>query len=326
MEGYKEGSNELSLEELQIIAKAASKLGIRYFKLTGGEPLLRTDIVDIARIFRSIGYVTITTNGSLLEKYAKDLSEHVNHINVSIHSLRKEVYRKITGVDGLENVLRGVKLVKDFGVDIKINFVVLKGLNEDEIDDLIELASSLEAKLQIIELHPVGRAIDGFGKYHLPATKVIKRLLEKASSVKLRRGMHNRPILLLENGVEVEIVGPVGNYAFCSACTRIRISYDGKVIPCLNWKGPAPVDLRQLMKNAYRFEEKVEAVIQGLKLANSYRRPTYLWPLSGATSLRSFNEKNMRLPLPKRDGSFSLPGRDAKSFLKQLKSEWNPQH
>ncbi len=287
---------------VEALATAARRLGVESFKLTGGEPLLHPRIVDVVHVIRSLGMkVSITTNGYYLADYASKLAEEgVDHINVSLHSLHREVFRKITGVDALEKVVEGVKAASSLGLRVKLNFVVLRGLNEQELDKLIEFASRYAYRLQVIELHPVGKGGDVFSEYHVPDTEVIRKLAKRCSRVRVRRDLHNRPILVLDNGLEVEIVGPVGNWSFCAACTRIRAGPDGTLIPCLNWDGP-PVSVSGCM-SLPSFEDMVECVAEGLRKVNTLRRPSYL-PCIEKTPRLTRRIRSMRLGLPKPSGA-----------------------
>ncbi len=326
MEGYADvGGEELTLEEVAVVSEAARRLGIRYFKVTGGEPLVRSDIVEVVRVMYEHGgrpYVSITTNGSLLEKYAAALADYVRHVNVSLHSLRREVFRRITGVDALDAVLRGLRAARDAGMGVKINVVVLRGLNEDQLDDYVELAAELGARLQLIELHPVGSGSAVFDRYHLPSSRILEALKPRVRSVRVRHGLHARPVLVLDNGVEVEVVGPVGNYVFCSACTRMRVTYDGKVIPCLNWRGE-PVDLRAALSRARTWEDKVRAAMEAIARANALRRPNYMWPIDGSARPPR-RGRLMRLGHPRRDGRMVFTGPRAKELERSLVEEWDP--
>ncbi len=325
MEGYKRGVEELTLEEIAVIAEAASRLEIRYFKLTGGEPLLRDDIVEIVETIHEHSrkaYISVTTNGSRLKYYASKLAAYVEHVNVSLHSLRPHVFQKITGVNALNDVLEGLEEAYQHGMRIKINMVVLKGLNDNELWDFVKLAEKYNARLQLIELHPVGDGSTVFDKYHLPYVEVLEKLKPRVAKVKVRTGLHARPVLVLDNGVEVEVVGPVGNYMFCSACTRVRITYDGKVIPCLNWRGE-PLDLRAAIQKASTWEEKVKKAIEVLRKANRLRRPNFMWPLT--TNVQPPRRSRiMRLGLPKSDGRLVFTGARADRFYKLTVLEWDP--
>jgi cyclic pyranopterin phosphate synthase len=326
MEGYREGynpKNEINLEELEVLALAARKLEIKAFKITGGEPTVRDDLPAIVKLLKSYKfYVSMTTNASLLDRHIEGLAEAgLDHVNVSLHSLSDSVFEKITGRRMLQRVLANLKLVRDYGIPLKINFVLLKGLNENDIPKLVDLAASLGAKLQLIELHPVGRAVTRFKEHYLPRWRVLEKIEDRVVEIKYRVGLHNRPILILDNGVEVELVGPVGNCSFCAACTRVRVTYDFKLIPCLNWR-EEPVAVRPMLKNARNLHEKVDIVIQALRQVNRLRRPYVLCPVKGKPFTVKKTWRIARLGLPKSSGELNITGRRAQHVLKLLVEEW----
>jgi cyclic pyranopterin phosphate synthase len=326
MEGYREGyelKNEINLEEIEVLAAAARKIEVKAFKITGGEPTLRNDLAAIVKLLKSYGfYVSITTNGSLIDKHISGLADAgLDHINVSLHSLSDDVFEKITGRRMLHKVLENLKLIKDYGIPLKINFVLLKGLNENDIPKMIDLAASLGAKLQFIELHPVGRAVTKFKEHYLPRWRVLEKIEDRVVEIKYRVGLHNRPILILDNGIEVELVGPVGNCSFCAACTRIRVTYDFKLLPCLNWRGK-PVAVRPMLKDVRDLHEKINIVIQALKQVNRLRRPYVLCPVKGKPFTVKRTWRIARLGLPKSSGELNITGRRAQHVLKLLVEEW----
>ncbi|BEP17581.1 GTP 3',8-cyclase MoaA [Pyrofollis japonicus] len=326
MEGYKEShlrEIELSLEEIELLKEAADRLDIKAFKITGGEPTLREDLVDIVRILkRNNAYVSLTTNASLLHKHLPGIADAgIDHINVSLHALDEERFRKITRSSLFRRVIENLKLLKDYNIPIKINFVILRGLNEQDIPKVIDLAADLNAMVQFIELHPVGKAIKTFKNHYLPRWRIVEMLENRIISIEYRLGLHNRPIITLDNGVRVELVGPVGNYLFCAGCTRIRVTYDFKLLPCLNWRGE-PVEVRPRIANASTREEKVEKIIEAIREANSLRKPFVMYPLDAKLWKPGRKWKTMRLGLPKRDGRMMFTGKDGIKHLTKYLEEW----
>jgi len=314
---------ELSLEEIGLIKEAARRLGITAFKITGGEPTLRNDLVDIVRILKEDNsYVSITTNASLIHNHLPGLVDAgINHVNVSLHALNEASFQRITGSKMLRRVLDNLRLLRDYNIPVKINFVILRGLNEKDIPKIIDLAAELNAMVQFIELHPVGKAVKTFKEHYLPRWRVLELLEDHIVSIDYRLGLHNRPIIVLDNGVKVELVGPVGNFLFCAGCTRIRITYDFKLLPCLNWEGP-PIEVRPRLNKAAGFDEKVSVIIEAIKEANKLRRPFVMYPLGAKIPVPRGKWKTMRLGLPKSDGRLVYTGKDAKKHLKRYISEW----
>ena len=326
MEGYRESRikrEELNLEEINIIKEASRQLGISAFKITGGEPTLRDDLVDIVRILKeNKSYVSITTNASLIHKHLPGLVDAgINHVNVSLHALNEASFQRITGSKMLRRVLDNLKMLREYGVPVKINFVILRGLNENDIPRIIDLAAELNAVVQFIELHPVGKAVKTFKEHYLPRWRVLELLEDRIVSIDYRLGLHNRPIIVLDNGVKVELVGPVGNFLFCAGCTRIRITYDFKLLPCLNWEGP-PIEVRPQLRKTPHFDEKVALVVKAIKEANRLRRPFVMYPLGAKIPIPRGKWRTMRLGLPKSDGRLVYTGRSAERHLKLYISEW----
>lgn len=301
----------LAPEDYEIVAIASSRLGINSFKITGGEPLVRTDIVDVVASIRSgapSSDISMTTNGYLLSRLAHRLREAgLDRVNISIHSLRRSVYRAITGVDGLERALRGLKAAVEAGFSqIKVNAVVLTGYNEGELWDLAELAREHNAILQLIELHPVGLGARRFRRFYTPLEAFERELLDRGARVE-RRSLHNRPVYKLPDGTIVEVVRPYANPLFCAGCRRVRLLADGTLSPCLNWKGPR-VDLASRIRAASSFEEKISAAAEALVEVNRLRRPFFLWPLRDGNLASLKGPRVSRIFIPKKNPHVG-PGR-----------------
>ncbi|MCL4430421.1 MAG: GTP 3',8-cyclase MoaA [Chloroflexi bacterium] len=227
----------MTVEELVRIAKIAVDLGIARIKLTGGEPLMRADLPEIvAGISKVPGLrdLSLTTNGLLLGNgAAKKLRDcGLRRVNISLPSLNPETYRKLTG-GKLEDALAGVKaaIEADF-CPVKLNTVVLKDVNVGDVPDLIEYAGRNNIVLQLIELDPVNVGDKYYKEHHRSLDEQEAMLKEKAVSVEKRPFMHNRLIYHLPNAT-VEVVKPIENSDFCMHCTRLRVTSDGKLKPCL---------------------------------------------------------------------------------------------
>ena len=226
---------ELSTEQFNAIIRAAAQLGIKQFKFTGGEPLLRADLPSMVKTAVSEGAidVAITTNGTLLWRRVHELHEAgLMRVNVSLPSTRRDVYKEITGKDMLDKVLKGVEeAAKRFRL-VKLNMVVLKGVNDDELEEAMSIAKEYNAVLQLIELEPIGIDMDFYKTHHLDLSTIEKELKARASKIEVRRLMNNRRKYLV-NGVEVEVVRPIENSEFCLHCTRLRVTSNGFLKPCL---------------------------------------------------------------------------------------------
>ena len=237
MEGMTHAASyEATPDEIATVVKAFAEYGVDDVKITGGEPLLRDDICEIvSRISEVDGIrdISITTNATLLEDLAYDLKKNgLKRINVNLPTLDPEVYRKITGGD-VRRVYNGILRAKEAGIwPIKINMLLLKGFNE-EIDEMLDFVFKNGLILQLIELEPLGRAADEefFRKYHVGLSR-FKERLEKMAEKKEIRSFQKRTVYYLRGG-KVEVVDPLENTSFCLNCTRMRVTPDLKLKPCL---------------------------------------------------------------------------------------------
>lgn len=236
-EGVPSSIDGLTVEQIRILVETLSELGISKIKITGGEPLVRKDVVEIVGKIshvKGIEEVSLTTNGVLLETYAYRLAEAgLKRVNVSLPSLIPERYQFITGSKyEPSTVVAGIESARNAGLKpIKINMVLLKGVNEDEVSSLLEFARSTSAILQLIELEPVG-AIPFYKRYHRKLDDFEKFFADRAAKI-VERSLHGRKQYYLDDGGVVEIVAPVHNSLFCLKCDRIRVTSDGKFKPCL---------------------------------------------------------------------------------------------
>lgn len=268
-------------EDYEIVAEASDRLGIHSFKITGGEPLARKDIVEIVRAVstRAPGSeISMTTNGFFLENLVGKLKEAgLQRVNISIHSLKKERYRFIVGVDGLDRALRGLRAAIEHDIKVKINALLLYGINHDEVFDLIEFSRKVGAVLQLIELIPVGLGAKVLSSHVFSLDEVEKRLIDMGAKVE-HRDLHNRPIYTLPSGAKVEVVKSTGNPIFCAGCDRLRLDAMGRLSPCINWRGER-VDLLSEIRQAASREEAINRAIEAIKRANRLRRPYYMFSI-----------------------------------------------
>ena len=228
-EGEVKPDGEISDEMVASVTRAAAQLGVRSIKFTGGEPLLRHDLAGLIREMPQELNLSLTTNGILLAEQARSLAmAGLDRVNVSLDSLDPETYMAITGGQegDLEKVLAGIDAALDAGlVPIKLNIVVLKE-NEAEIPDLIDFCRKKGLIAQLIQLLDLKhQGISG------DIDAIERRLAEQADSVHTRE-MHRRRKYFVD-GAEVEIVRPMDNTEFCANCTRLRVTSDGKIKPCL---------------------------------------------------------------------------------------------
>jgi cyclic pyranopterin phosphate synthase len=260
----------MTAQEIVRITQVAVSLGIARVKLTGGEPLMRKDLPEIvSRIsaIQGLKDLSLTTNGLLLGGMAKDLYERgLKRVNISLPSLNDETYRMLTG-GKLQDALAGVKSAIEAGFcPVKLNMVILKDVNVADVPSLIEYARQNGVVLQLIELDPINVSGDYYLTHHRSLEEQEKLLKEQALTVESRPFMHNRLIYHLPN-VTVEVVHPIENTDFCMHCTRMRVTSDGKLKPCLMRndnltdiltpmrKGANDAQLRQLLIQANQLRE-----------------------------------------------------------------------
>ena len=225
----------LRLEEIERITRLLAKCGIQKIRLTGGEPLIREDIVEIVKRIESyVEEVSMTTNASKLSDLACKLREAgLARVNISLHSLNPSKFKEITGTN-LENVVEeGVgEAIKCGLTPVKLNMVVMKGINEGEIPQMINFSKDFGITLQLIEYQPLERGVADWSEYHYDL-KPIEDELEVHSTSIVNREMHRRRQYHLKDGGVVEVVRPMHNSNFCQYCTRLRLTSDGNLKPCL---------------------------------------------------------------------------------------------
>jgi len=263
--------SEMKPELICGIVREAAKFGINKVKFSGGEPLFRKDFEKILTCLPPLKEISATTNGILLEKRAKALkAAGLDRVNVSLDSLVPEKYEAITGAPpgSLEKVIRGIDSAVEAGLTpVKLNMVLLKGINDNEIESMMEFIRPYKGMviLQLIELMDVDPRLS---KYMIDSKALEKSLAERASEVKVRHLHHRRKYII--DGLEVEFVRPMDNSEFCAYCSRLRVTADGKFKPCLLVNDNL-VDVMGA-KNSEEIEEL-------LKLAVSRRKP-YCMPVS----------------------------------------------
>jgi cyclic pyranopterin phosphate synthase len=228
--------NEMTLDEISRIVKTAVSLGICRVKLTGGEPLMRKDIAEIIKgisCVHGLKDLSMTTNGTLLAPLARELhSNGLRRINISIPTLEEQQFRKLTG-GNVENALEGVAAAAEAGFcPVKLNMLILEGINDEAVPAMVEFASKTGAILQLIELEPINIDRLYFARRHKPLDQYEKMLEQKAVKTETREFMQNRRIYHLPDAT-VEVIKPIENTEFCLHCTRLRVTSDGKLKPCL---------------------------------------------------------------------------------------------
>jgi cyclic pyranopterin phosphate synthase len=262
---------EMTVDEIVHIARIAVNIGISKVKLTGGEPLVRKDILQTVKGLSEIQGLTdlsMTTNGSLLAPLAKELhASGLKRVNISLPTLNAETYNKLT--DGrVQDVLEGVKTAVEVGFDpVKLNVLILKCINDYDFAQLLDFSRETGAILQLIELEPININKEYYVANHKALDEYEEMLNQKAVKIETRQHMQNRRIYHLPD-VKVEVIHPTENTEFCMHCTRLRVTSDGKLKPCL-MRNNGLIDILTPMRNGASDQQLTEL----FKLANQKRQP-----------------------------------------------------
>jgi len=261
----------LQLEEIKRLAKVFSKLGVSKIRLTGGEPTVRKDFFEIIKILKNdagIKRVVITTNGYHLNEKAKMLVDSgINGINISIDSLKRNIFKNVTGHDRLPEILQGIKILQQLNFEnIKINAVLLNGINASEKDfDLWgEFIKKNKVDLRYIELMQTGDNLDYFNKYHI-SSKIFKDYLNKKKWIYQTFGKDAGPSLNYINPDYKGKFGIIAPYSkdFCRTCNRLRITSRGDLRLCLF--GSTGISIRHLLQKDDQIEELQDLIVGQMK-------------------------------------------------------------
>ncbi|ODT19585.1 MAG: cyclic pyranopterin phosphate synthase MoaA [Kaistia sp. SCN 65-12] len=256
----------LTLEELDRLCSAFIERGVRKLRLTGGEPLVRRDLMKLIRSLSrhlssgALDELTLTTNGSQLAKYAAELADAgVRRINVSVDTLDPEKFRAITRRGNLDQVLEGIAAAQAAGLQVKINAVALKGVNELEIADMMRWAHGRGMDLTLIETMPLGEIEADRTDQFLPLSLVKQRLAEQwtLEPIPYKTGGPATYIKVAETGGRVGFITPL-THNFCETCNRVRVTCTGTLFMCLGQEDA--VDLREPLRDSEGDELIHEAI------------------------------------------------------------------
>ena len=231
----------LSLEELDRLCSAFIDHGVEKLRLTGGEPLVRKNIMSLIRSLsrhldsEKLKELTLTTNGSQLNRFATELVDcGIKRINVSVDTLNPDKFKVITRWGSFDKVINGIKVAQQAGLQIKINAVALKGVNETEIPNMIEWAHGQGYDLTLIETMPLGEIDEDRTDQYLPLSQVRSSLMEKYSleSIPYKTGGPARYFQVKETGGRLGFITPL-THNFCESCNRVRVTCTGMLYMCL---------------------------------------------------------------------------------------------
>ncbi len=229
----------LAFEEIERLVRIFSGIGIKKVRITGGEPLVRPGIVELVEKIKNIDgidTVVMTTNGVKLKNYAFKLKEAgLERINISLDSLKKETYKRITRFDKLDDVVAGIESAKKAGLEpVKINTVVMKGLNTDELYDFMDMAVEKKLEWRFIEFMPLG-GVQIVQKDYFISNKLIKDKIQKKYNLELikdAKSLVANVYNIKGTDAKVGFISPL-THKFCHKCNRVRMTADGKLLPCL---------------------------------------------------------------------------------------------
>ena len=236
----------LSLEELDRLCNTFIDLGVKKLRITGGEPLVRKNIMQLfsnlgKKLGQGLEELTLTTNGSQLDRYAKDLFDNgVRRINISLDSLEKNKFKKITRIGDLDKVINGIMVAKKAGLKIKINTVALKEINDNEILNLVNWCGENKFSLTFIEVMPMGEIGEKRSDQYMPLTEVKSLIQTKYSLTEdsLRTGGPARYVHCHETDQKIGFITP-HTHNFCELCNRVRITCTGVMYMCLGQQDKA---------------------------------------------------------------------------------------
>ena len=245
----------LTLEELERLGNVFIDLGVKKLRITGGEPLVRKDIMNLfkgigKRIGNGLEELTLTTNGSQLENYADELFEiGARRINISLDTLDKNKFKLITRIGNFNKVIRGINAAKDAGLKIKINAVALKGINDNEILNLVNWCGENKFGLTFIEVMPMGEIGEKRANQYMPLTDVKKLIQTKYSLTDdpLKTGGPARYVHCHETDQKIGFITP-HTHNFCETCNRVRITCTGEMYMCLGQQDKA--DLKKPLRKS----------------------------------------------------------------------------
>jgi cyclic pyranopterin phosphate synthase len=261
----------LSLEELYDLATGFIARGVTKIRITGGEPLVRRDIIDLftalgRRLGHDLAELTLTTNGTQLAEHAEALAKAgVRRVNVSLDTLDRAKFTELTRRDALPQVLEGIAAAKAAGLKVKLNAVALKGVNEEELPDLIAWGHAQGHDVTLIEVMPLGDVEEERLDQYLPLDDV-RASLEQRWTLKdmaFSTGGPARYVEVAETGGRLGLITPHTNN-FCSGCNRLRVTATGQLYPCLG--GGERVDLRAALRSDAPEENLAAALNEALRI------------------------------------------------------------
>lgn len=262
----------LTFEEIYQVVKASTLLGIRKVRLTGGEPLVRLGVTDLVKKIKELNVIddiSITTNGILLPKMAKNLKQAgLNRVNISLDSLDRETYHKITRYDQIDQVLAGINESLRLGLHpVKINTVAIRGVNDHEILDFARWTTKEPIHIRFIELMPIGISNSWSGDYFISAEEILNTINNNLGTMlaenKLTGSGPAKYYRFPDAPGTIGFITAVSDH-FCAQCNRLRLTANGKIRPCLFDR--KEMDIKTALRAGSTSEQLAEIIAQAIAL------------------------------------------------------------
>ena len=266
---FEQPDHWLTFDEVERVIRAFTQLGVKRVRVTGGEPLVRKNLAELpARLNTLPGLddLSLSTNASLLERHATDLFDSgISRINVSLDTLHADRFKKITGGE-LQPVLDGLMAAKAAGFKpVKINMVAMKGINDDEFEDMVEFCLEHDFTLRMIETMPIGTTGVNASKHYLDLQKVKQQLSERYELIPgiMPGGGPARYVQIKGTDLRIGFITPISQH-FCETCNRVRLSVDGTLYLCLGQEHK--YELRPLLRQGISDDGLKNAIIEAIAI------------------------------------------------------------
>ncbi len=261
----------LTYEELLRVVRVAVDMGITKIRLTGGEPLVRRNVLgfvrDLTRI-EGLDDIRITTNGVLLERYGRELYDAgVTKVNISLDSLRRHRVAEITGVDCFDQVWRGIETALALGFSpVKLNMVAMRRINDDEILDFAQLSRRMPLQVRFIEFMPIGASSRWNADTYISSDEIMARISELGALLPLQKGRNDGPAQVFRLGADAAgslgFISPLSHH-FCDRCNRLRLTSAGTLRSCL--LHDEEIDLRSILRGPAPDSAIREALLEAIR-------------------------------------------------------------
>lgn len=266
---FEQPEHWLTFDEIERVIKAFTELGVKRVRITGGEPLVRKNITELSKKLNALpglDDLSLSTNASLLDRHANDLfNSGISRINVSLDTLKADRFRKITGGE-LQPVLDGLMAASEAGFKpVKINMVAMKGINDDEFENMVDFCLEHDFTLRMIETMPIGTTGVNASKHYLDLQKVKQQLSERYELIPgvMPGGGPARYVQIKGTDLRIGFITPISQH-FCETCNRVRLSVDGTLYLCLGQEHK--YELRPLLRQGISDEGLQQAILEAIAI------------------------------------------------------------